>query len=167
MQRRDVLRRGSVAVATVLTTGLAGCSGGGDDGDTSGDGDGGANDPTPTQTPTGPTGEVVENGVSGLEIVDWTTTTTEEDLQIALIVENTGNQETDAFDYTYEGTAYNSANEDITAGVATGSTGSTIAPGETATINMYLGALGGPSEIDRFELRLQCDDFFDDGVYCG
>jgi hypothetical protein len=112
-------------------------------------------------------GEVVENSVSGLEITDWTTEVTEEDLLVTLTVENVGDQQTDAFDYTYEATAYDSAGDDITAGVATGSTGSTIDPGETTEINMYIGGLGGPSEIARFDLRLQCDDFFDDGVYCG
>ncbi len=167
MQRRDVLQRGSAAAVTVLTAGLAGCSGesGGTD-DSGEDGTDGGNEPTPTPTPSGPSGEIVENGVSGLRIVDWTTERTDEDLLVTLTVENVGDQKTDAFDYTYEATAYDSAGQDITAGVATGSTGSTIDPGQTTTINMYIGALGGPGEIARFELRLRCDDFFDDGVYC-
>ena len=161
MHRRDVLRQSGVAMTVAVTAGLAGCSG------NDGDSDDGGDEPTPT--PSGPTGEVVENSVSnGLEITDWTTEVADGDFNITLTVKNVGDQQTDAFDYTYEATVYNSADEDITASVASGSRGSTIDPGQTTEINMYVGVSNeDPSAVSRFELRVRCDDFFDEGVYCG
>jgi hypothetical protein len=165
----------------VLAAGLAGCSGNSDDGsDTDGDdgsdtdggdngsdADGGDNgSPSKTETSSGLTGELAENGVSGLEIVDWTATEGDGEIQVTLTVENVSDQTTDAFVYQYGGTAYDSNGEDITAGLATGSTNATtIGPGETTTLNMYIGVFGSASNVARYELSLTCGSF-GDGTYC-
>jgi hypothetical protein len=177
MQRRDVLQRVGVVGVAAVTAGLAGCSSdsatsdggsGSEDGESGADdggsgtntdgGSGNGDDSSSTEV----TGDVVENGVSGLEIVGWTTSTTDEDLVVEVTLENVGDQQTAASDYSYEAFAYDNAGEDITTGFGFVTSGTTVAPGETTTITLYLGAFGGPSEIAAFGLALRCGS----GVYC-
>lgn len=159
MQRRTVLKRGAGVLA--LSVPLAGCSGGSNDTeDDNGD--------TSTPTPSGPTGEVVENTVDGLEIVGTEVEETDrERFNVIITVRNAGDQETDAFDYEYGLTVFDAEGTDVTAGVSgTSATGSTIAPGEETEITATTGYEGEKSDIASYEITVGCDDFGGTGVYC-
>jgi hypothetical protein len=165
MQRRTVLRRSAGVLA--LSVPLAGCSGGSNDTEDGNGEDGDDGDDGGTPTPSGP-GEVVENTVDGLEIVGMEVVESDDErYTVVLTVRNTGDQETDAFDYEYGLTVFDAEGNDVTAGVSgTSATGATIAPGEEAEIRATTGFEGEKSDIESFEVTVGCDDFGDTGVYC-
>lgn len=166
MQRRTVLKRGTGLLA--LSVALAGCSG--DSSDTEDEnGDDGDDENGGTPTPSGPTGEVVENTVDGLEIVGMEVEEAEsERFNVVLTVRNTGDQETDAFNYEYSLTVFDADGADITAGASGTSAfgGTTVAPGEETEITATTGYDGEKSDIASYEVTVGCDDFGDVGVYC-
>jgi len=151
MERRDLLRRCTAAVVG-STVGLAGCSGSDDDG----------ND---EQTEAG---SVAENSVDGLEIVGLTGETGDDDYTATVTVRNTVSQTTDIFNYNYDLILYDEDESEIMGGVTgTVPTGPTeIGPDEEGMIDLNRGTEETNAEVAMFEILLNCDAPFADGVYC-
>jgi hypothetical protein len=195
MERRTVLR-GSLGVAA-LTVPLAGCSssddGTEDDGDDGGDDSPDGTDSTPDGTVSTPdedsTSDSNAPGVSGdipgtagnvpdgLEVVSTAASVeanesdgdSENDLVILVELENVGERETDATNYSYSAEVRNDAGELISDGGGSWSpveafTGE-IAPGETVTIQFIPTLNGEPENAAEFTLTLECTGFRD-GSYC-
>lgn len=170
MQRRTVLKRSGGLLA--LTVPLAGCNGNGsdddeaeDEDDDSGDGDSGDGGSSGGES----MGSVTENTVDGLEIVDWQTEQEEgsERYQVTVTVENVGEPETDAFNYDYGLTLYDSDDNDITTGgVGYSAFSSEVGPGETTDVLVNAGVDGELDDVARYELTLGCPEFGDTGSYC-
>jgi len=157
MQRRDVLRQSGATLAVATTVGLAGCGGAESSG-------------SETETldlPQESMGEVVGDGVDGLEVVGWESEPTEEGLELTITVRNVGDQTTDIKDYSYDVTVYDGEDTDITGSdTGTSSVDTEIDPGSVASITVTQGVDGNAANVARYEIDLNCDGAFTDGVYC-
>ena len=189
-----VSRRGVLAATGTASVALVtGCSGGDDTGtdepaddeDATGTEDGEMSTEageifTDTGTPSVP--GTVSSDIEELAIVahqpdltyfDETSTynfdTGDQPFPVKLLIENNGDQQTDAGDYYYDLTPYDDEGNDIS--LATegsvpfeGGTGTGMSPGGRGSVVAWSSVAGFPSQVARYELTLKCS--VRGGVYC-
>lgn len=185
LDRRSVL--GAVGLAA-----LAGCTGiGGDGGDDSDGSDGGDEDesdgssgdgggtPTATDSPS-ETPSATPPATSkrlNSEVPELTMVSGEEDVAedsdpspsgtwlLRVTVENTGDKETNVFEYDYEGPVYDADGNQIGAIDGKSSTrNSTAAPGETGEVTLT-SREADPEAVAGYDVTLSCTSI-SEGVYC-
>jgi len=168
MRRREMLRYGGSVLSTASLLAIAGCSddsgGGADDGD---DGDG---ESTTTESD-GPVqeemGEVVENEVSGLEIVGWESDASGSRFEVDVTIENTGERDTDLFDYNYAVNIYDEDGDKFPYNSTNRSAAETeIAAGEQGSITLSPRYGGDLSKVERYEISLTCPTLGPSAAYC-
>jgi hypothetical protein len=181
--RRQLLQ-GAVGLATL--TAVAGCSGGGGDSD---DGNGGgtptatatettAPTATETTTPTTTQDGTTSDSSGGMtsEVSALTMVPAEQDVSeetdpipagiwmVHLEIRNTGDRETDVFEYEYDGTLYDADGSRLGRITGKSSTGNGVAaPGEVGTITLVSRDVD-PENVANFEVTLGCGAIWD-GVY--
>lgn len=167
MRRRSVLAR-SLAVTT-LGVSIAGCSsgGGGNAGNGTGPGsDGGTPGGTASQGTTVP--GTLRSTVDELELVSgrYTDTGIQGRFPVTVTVRNNGDQETNAEEYVYDYAVFDAGGSDITGGTSATADNPTIAPGETTEVLLTVIVDGDPDDVASYEVTLNCDSTFAEGVYC-
>jgi hypothetical protein len=179
------------AAAGASVTALAGClgdGGSGDSGDDSADtggdsnrdteedrGDGGtdADDSTDEEDAGDVSGEIT-NSVDGLAIAEWEVLQErlpEEWFSVLVVVENTGERETEPFNYYYDLVPFDADGNDISTqqGTAVGDVRRTLSPGEQGEVNLDRQVTADPAGVVEFDLTLGCQSegvAESEGVYC-
>ncbi|WP_276250665.1 hypothetical protein [Haloarcula rara] len=155
MQRRSILSRLGGGLTVTAVAGLAGCSG---DGSEAG------------------SGEAVESSVDGLTVISHEegapdgVTPPERSFVVSLIIENSGDSETDPTGYDEELRLFDESDTNITPKLTSVQPADIeLAPGEQRQL-----AVSGvfeedseyaPDDVTRYELSLTCTQF-SDGTYC-
>lgn len=156
MDRRTLLRRSCLGLATVGTVGLAGCSSesGGEGGDPS--------EPLPELALTGQT---LNSTIDELTIAGYQNGLRRgrqhEDIHFAvtLSITNEGDQRVDLADYGYDLTLFDETDTDITPGDTWASNADTVGPGETGQVLVqvsFLDSPANPEQVRRYRLVLGC-----------
>ncbi|ERH09089.1 MAG: hypothetical protein J07HX64_00841 [halophilic archaeon J07HX64] len=177
------------AAAGASVTALAGClgdRGSGDSGDDSADtggngdteqdgGDGGtdADDSTDEEDAGRVSGEIT-NSVDGLAIAEWEVLQErlpEEWFSVLVVVENTGERETEPFNYYYDLVPFDADGNDISTqqGTAVGDVRRTLSPGEQGEVNLDRQVTADPTSVVEVDLTLGCQSegvAESEGVYC-
>jgi hypothetical protein len=178
-------------LGAAVTAMLAGCSGDGGDRDGGDGGDGADSDgddggtptatgsPTATDTPSETPTETPPASSKRLnsEVSELAFVSAEQDVAgesdpspsgtwlLRVTVENTGDQETNLFEYDYEGTVYDADGNEIGGIDGKSSTGdSNAAPGGTGEVTLSSRDVD-PEEVARYEVALVCTSI-SEGVYC-
>jgi hypothetical protein len=168
---------------------IAGCSGGGGDGDggdggSNGDGggDGGSNGGGGGSNGDGGGGDggsngdgggggsssgSVTNNLDGFEVIDHSGEATDEQYQVTANVENVGDETVEFLEHGFSINVYDASGNDITGG---GSSSMTLnagdwEPGETIEMRVSTSVDGELSEVESYEIVIDCDGF-DEGAYC-
>lgn len=179
MNRRDLLKKGSIILATPIAIGLSGCSSN-DGGDGNG-GDGGGEDGTPTATAT-PTQTAtttptqtatvtgtVENELSdAFEIVEHSGRPEDQKFVVTAEVKNVGDRAADVTAHTFEVRVFDADDEDISMNPSGASTSETqpTEPGEITTMEIFTTVTTELSDVASYVLSVDCSGSFADGVYC-
>lgn len=172
-----VSRRGVLAATGTASVALvAGCSGGGDSSteEPADDGDENATEtdsemPAEIGTPSMPatvSSDVEELSVVGhqpdLDYFDENDVNNgDEYFPVRLVLENNGDQQTDAIEYYYDLTPYDDDGVDVS-GATSGNgppedgTGTDISPGGRGSVVAYSSVTGFPSQVVRYELTVEC-----------
>jgi len=167
MRRREMLRYGGSVLSTASLLAIAGCSddsgGGADDGD-DGDGESTTESDGPVQEEMG---EVVENEAFGLEIVGWVSDASGSRFEVDVTIENTGERDTDLFDYNYAVNIYDEDGDKFPYNSTNRSAAETeIAAGEQGSITLSPRYGGDLSKVERYEISLTCPTLGPSAAYC-
>jgi len=158
--RRRVLK---AIGGSVLVTGLAGCSDDGPDESTPNGEDDGESEFVQESM-----GSVGRNDIDELEIVGWESETLDTGLNVHVSVRNNGDQQVDAYGYTFQITPYDEDGTEIeTSGTSKSNSGeSQISPGGVGSIQVMPLMDADPETVASYEVLLHCDGPLADGVYC-
>jgi hypothetical protein len=190
MNRRDLLRDGIVLLSAPTALAVAGCSGGGDDAQTTDEG-GSDEDRTPTETATpteedtatettteSPTegsgeadkediGELEADEVDGLEVVGWSSAVLEDEsiFQVEVTLHNAGEKPTGITpgEYALVTSLYDDAGETLDEGRHNVVEQRKLPAGETAWVKRNV-EFDDPSRVASYGISLTCE--MSSGVYC-
>jgi hypothetical protein len=157
------------ALGTGGAVALAGC-GGGSDGDTTDDGD------NSDETDDGETNDgggdtdyesTLSSDVEGLAIVsgEYTDTGISGRFPVTITVENTGSQEIQLDNYSYNYSIYDSGGSDLTGGTSAVSENPTVGVGDTGEVLVTVIVDGDVEAVASYEVTIVCGSF-DEGAYC-
>lgn len=173
-----VSRRGVLAATGTASLALvAGCRGGGDGTSTEEPADDGDENATATDsempadigTPSMPA--TVSSDVEELAIVghqpdldyfdESDVNNADEYFPVRLIIENNGDQQTDAMEYYYDLTPYDDDGVDVSGATGgssppEGGSGTVMSPGGRGSVVAYSSVVGFPSQVARYELTIEC-----------
>lgn len=149
MRRRDVLR--TLGGATLAgATGLSGCL-------HSSDSDLGQEE----------MGAVGETLIDGLDVIGWESTAHEDEFEVDFLVENVGEESTDASEYTYRLDLYDDADTQLSPNTWQESVrSSNLDPGDETTITVIAGGYDEAATVERYEILVNCWGPRDFGAYC-
>jgi len=158
--RRRVLK---AIGASVVVTGLAGCSDEDPDGSTPDGEDEGESEYVQESM-----GSVGRNDIAELEIVGWESETLDTGFNVHVTLRNDGDQQVDAYGYTLQITPYDEDGTEIeTSGTSKSNSGdSQIPSGGVGSIQVMPLMDADPETVASYEVLLHCDGPLADGVYC-
>jgi len=113
-------------------------------------------------------GSVKRNAIDEFEIGGWESYIDySDDLQVGILIKNTGTETTDASAYSYNLILYDESGSEIeTLGVSLSYLRTEIDPDEQTIVLMEPRGSFDPQQIAEYEIIVECDSD-DEGVYCG
>lgn len=111
-------------------------------------------------------GEIIET-VDGLTITNHSAGEDDGFFEVAMDVENTGEQMADLDNYDFTVVPYNEDDNDVTGeGGETEHDDTMLPAGETTEVEVKVGTTGSPSDVERYEIRVTCSESAESPVYC-